>query len=378
MVGVPTSFGFPLMHLERGERRCFMPSLMTKVSRAGATQIVVEEGYGQPMGVPTQAYIDASPTVKVGSYDDCLAQDAVVQVRCPPDEVLHAMEPHTVLVAMLHYPTRPGRVALLSELGLRCISLDAIVDDLGHRLVENLRGVGWYGVRAAVRELAKSHRRFHSSGRGPLRATVLGAGAVAGHAVRACTQYGDPELHRRMTARRVVGFEVSVVDRDTTWHENTMLNRLEQTDLLVDATARQDQTQPVIPNDWIEALPQHAVILDIAADPYDFSVSPPHVKGIEGLPQGDLDQYVFPIDDPAYDLIDPRIQTSFRRKALSCYSWPGVEPRDCMEIYSRQLESVLEMLLHRPIELWDVHSGHFVERAVARAELTRWRQEHLR
>ncbi len=378
MADVPTTFGFPLMHLEPAERRCFLPCLVTTLAAAGATQIVVEEGYGEPMGVPTQAYVDASPVVKTGTYEDCFAQDVVVQVRCPPDEALRTIRPDALLVAMLHFPTRPGRVATLSALAVRCISLDSIVDDMGHRMVENMRGVGWYGVRAAVRELARTHRRFESPGRGPLRATILGAGAVAGHAIRACTEFGDPELHRRLAARRVLGFEVTVVDYDTTWHENTMLARLEQTDLLIDATARHDQTQPVIPNKWVEALPQHAVILDLAADPYDFSLAPPHLKGIEGVPQGTLDQYVFGVDDPAYDLMDSRIDTRRRRTSLSCYSWPGVQPRDCMEVYSRQLGPVLEMLLLRPVEDWDVTSGHFVERAVARAELGRWRQEHGR
>jgi alanine dehydrogenase len=51
------------------------------------------------------------------------------------------------------------------------------------------------------------------------------------------------------------------------------------------------------------------VILDLSVDPYDFTVSPPEVKGIEGIPEGNLDQYIFAPDDPAYARIDPRIQT---------------------------------------------------------------------
>jgi alanine dehydrogenase len=105
---------------------------------------------------------------------------------------------------------------------------------------------------------------------------------------------------------------------------------------------------------------------------------PPHVKGIEGVPHGSLDQYVFGVDDPIYERMDARIGTRFRRTALSCYSWPGVEPLDCMEVYSHQIAPVLEMLLHRPIDDWDVASGHYIERAVARAELGRWNQEHRR
>jgi alanine dehydrogenase len=351
---------------------------MAALESAGAQLIVIEEGYGEGMGVDTAEYLAASPTVKVGSYEDCLTQDVVVQVRCPPEEGLHRLRPDAILVAMLHYPTRPGRVAMISELGIHAVSLDSITDDLGHRLVENMQAVGWNGVRAAFRELRAVNRRFESPGRRPLRVTVLGAGAVAGHAVRAATRYGDEDLHRHLAAHNVVGVEVTVVDYDVTWNETWMLSRLEATDLLVDASARPDPSRPVVPNEWLEALPQNAVILDLAADPYDLETFPPHVKGIEGVPAGTLDQFVFGPDDPAYERMDPRIDTTYRRVALSCYAWPGVEPRACMDVYSSQVEPVLRLILERPIDGWDVHHGEYYERAVARGELTRWRAVHLR
>ena len=377
-MGLPSTFGFPLMHLEAGERRAFLPCLMTDLEAAGAQQIVVEEGYGDGMGIPIEEYLAASTTVKVGSNEDCHAQDVVVQVRCPREEALAKLRPDAILVAMLHFPTRPGRVAHLSQLGIHCVSLDSIADDLGHRLVENMRAVGWNGVRAAFGELRRTHRRFDSPTRGPLRVTVLGAGAVAGHAIRAATRYGDEDLHRHLAAHNVLGPEVSVLDADVTWNENHMLSRLEQTDLLIDATKRPDPSQTVVPNEWVAALPQHAVILDLAADPYDFDTIPPHVKGIEGIPEGSLDQYVFPSDDLVYDAMDHRIDTTYRRLAVSCYSWPGVEPKACMDVYSRQVEPVLRVILERPLESWSLEHGQYYERAVARGELTRWRKAHLR
>jgi len=171
---------------------------------------------------------------------------------------------------------------------------------------------------------------------------------------------------------------VTVLDQAVTWDENTMLSRLERTDVLVDATRRPDPTKPVIPNEWMEALPQHAVVLDLAADPYDFATSPPQVKAIEGLPQGSLDQYVFAPDDPVYKEMDHRVDTANRRLAVSCYSWPGVEPLACMEVYSRQVEPFLRVILERPLESWDEVHGTHDERAIARAELGRWRRRHPR
>jgi alanine dehydrogenase len=374
----PSTFGFPLAHLESNERRGFLPCLLQFLDRAGAQSIVLEEGYGEGMGVSDRQYLDSSTKLKFGSYEDCLAQDAVVVVRCPTEEALHRLEPGTVLVSMLHFPTRPGRVALLAELGLRAVSLDSVTDDQGRRLVENMQAVGWNGVHAAFAQLAVLHRRFSSPARGPIRVCVLGAGAVAGHAVRAATRYGDDRLHEQMAGHNVLGVEVTVVDFDVTWNENYMLGRLEQTDVLVDATRRRDTSRFVIPNEWLEALPQKSVILDLAADPYDLSQTPPRVKGIEGIPDGNLDRYVFPPDDPAYDRIDRRIDTTNRRVAVSCYAWPGVEPLACMQVYSAQVEPVLGLLIDKPMAEWEATEGGYFERAAARAELSRWRAAHAR
>ncbi|HYV01601.1 MAG TPA: alanine dehydrogenase, partial [Actinomycetota bacterium] len=95
---MPTTFGFPLMHLEEGERRAFLPCLMADLAAAGAQLIVVEEGYGEGMGVPIKEYIVVSPIVKVGSHEDCCSQDVVVQVRCPPEAALRAVRPESILV----------------------------------------------------------------------------------------------------------------------------------------------------------------------------------------------------------------------------------------------------------------------------------------
>ena len=55
-MSLPSAVGFPLMHLEAGERRAFLPCLMPAVQAAGAAAIVVEGGYGEAMGVEAAAY----------------------------------------------------------------------------------------------------------------------------------------------------------------------------------------------------------------------------------------------------------------------------------------------------------------------------------
>ena len=367
-----SSLGLPRMHMEAGERRDFLPDLVAAADRAGATEIVLELGYGSGMGVREDAYLAASPKVRFAGYDEVMKSDIVAVVRCPAEPALRAMRPSALLVTMLHYATRPRRTRLVAELGLRAISLDSVVDDLGRRQIEYLEAVGWNGVRLAFVEIARLHPHFAHPSRRPLRVTCLGAGAVGAHAVRAATRYGDHDLRAELAANDVPGVEVTVADFDLTSHEDYMLDRLEMTDLLIDATQRLDPSRPVVPNPWIAALPPDAVMLDLAVDPYDFTVDPPRTKGIEGVPHGDLDRYVFPVDDPAWAGLDARVATTERRLALSCYAWPGIEPVDCMRVYGRQIEPVLGVALRTPADRLDVDSTDPQERAVARAELERW------
>ncbi|MDH4111815.1 MAG: hypothetical protein OEV60_03920 [Actinomycetota bacterium] len=364
--------GLPRMHMEAGERRDFLPEFVAAADRAGAGEIVLEHGYGQGMGFGSDAYLSASPKVRFADYEEVLSSDIVTVIRCPDEDALRAMRAGSLLMAMLHYRTRPLRTRLIADLGLQAISFDAVVDDLGRRQVEYLEAVGWNGVRLAFVEIARQHPHFAHPSRRPLRVTCLGAGAVGSHAVRAATRYGDPELREELAASDVPGVEVTVVDFDLTRHEDYMLERLEVTDLLIDATQRIDPTRPIVPNPWIAALPPDAVILDLAVDPYDFTVDPPRTKGVEGVPHGNLDHSVFPVDDPAWDELDHRIDTRQRRLSLSCYAWPGVEPVDCMRVYGRQIEPVLAVAMRGPVDRLDDNSPDRQERAVAHADLRRW------
>jgi hypothetical protein len=44
-----------------------------------------------------------------------------------------------------------------------------------------------------------------------------------------------------------------------------------------------------------------------------------------------------------------------------------------MEVYGLQLEPVLRTLLETPVERLDAEQGRMYERALARAEVSRWR-----
>jgi alanine dehydrogenase len=365
--------GLPQMYKEPGEKRDFLPAFVAWLYKQGA-QVVLEHGYGSEMGFTEADYLAVAPGIRFVPHKEAYRQDYVLVLRYPTDDEIRLMHPGACLLCMLHFPTRPQRVALLRSLGLEAISLDGLVDDSGRRLIENLRSVGWNGVEAAFKTLQKIYPApgFESPQRPPVQVTLLGAGAVGSHVVQAAVRYGNEKLRRKLVAAGVPGVQVNVIDYDITPYQNFMQEILARTDILVDATQRPDPGLPVIPNDWIAYLPEHTVLLDLSVDPYQCNTEPFYVKGIEGIPQGNLDQYVFSPDDPAYEQVPPCIPTRHRRYAVSCYSWPGIYPRSCMEIYGRQIRPIMHVLIERG-GISNINSqGRYFERAIARAQLTRW------
>ena len=367
------SIGLARMHKEPGERRDFLPSFVARLERIGA-RIFLEYGYGSGMGYVESDYLSVAPSVRFTNHVEVYQQDYVMVLRYPRDSDVRLMRPGACLLSMLHYPTRPQRVELVRSLGLEAISLDSLKDDTGRRLVENLSAVAWNGVEVAFKVLRSTYPDpgFGSPNRPPIRVTLLGAGAVGSHVVSAAIRYGDEDFRARMVVANIPGVQVTAVDYDITSHEVIMRPLLEQTDILVDATQRPDPTRPVIPNAWVRYLPEHAVILDLSVDPYDCGGDLSTVKGIEGIPQGNLDQYIFAPDDPIFDYLPDCISTANRRHTVSCYSWPGLYPKRCMEVYGRQLRPILHVLIERGgIQNIDPQGSYF-ERAIARALCSRW------
>jgi alanine dehydrogenase len=367
------SIGLPRMHLESGERRDFLPEFVQRLYHFGF-EIFLEHGYGMGMGYQKDDYLALTPSARFTTFEETFKKDVVLVLRYPGDDALAAMQPGACLISMLHFPTRPHRVALLKELGLEAISLDSIKDDVGRRLIENLRAVAWNGVEVAFNVLKEHYPPpgLEDPNRLPIKVTVLGAGAVGMFAIQAAIRYGNEKTWRYMASIGATGVQVTAVDYDLTNHPAITQQILKYTDILVDATQRPDPTKPVVPNEWIGLMRPHAVLLDLSVDPYDCDTELRSVKGIEGIPQGNLDQYIFMTDDPAYEAIPPCIQKKERRMAVSCYSWPGIYPKECMDLYGKQLAPLLHEIAKRDGTQNIDPNGSFFQRAIGRAMLSHW------
>jgi len=367
------TFGLARMRVEYGERRDFLPKLVADLEKRGA-QVHLEYGYGAGLGLTEEDYLKVAPEVHFVSYQEVYKQQNVLILRCPANEDLKMMEPGACLISMLHYPTRPQRVEFLRSLEIEAVSLDSLKDDSGRRLIENLRSVAWNGLEAGFQVLRRTYPSpgMENAKRAPIYATVLGVGMVGVHAVQAASRYGDVKLWQTLAKRGTPGVQVTAIDYDLAAREEVMHDILAHTDILVDATQRHDTSKAVVSNEWVGWLPAHAVIVDLSVDPYVCQYETIQVKGIEGIPQGNLDQYVFMPDDPAYERIPECVSTKNRRHTVSCYSWPGIHPKRCMKLYGQQIRPILRTITDRGGVQNINPRGRYFERSIWQAMLSHW------
>jgi alanine dehydrogenase len=372
-MNIPKTIGLPRMRNEAGEKRVFLPEFAQHLVTLGAA-VFIEEGYGARSGFSFEDYKRANPDIHMCTREEAFQQDVALILRSPKPDEFPLVKRGTTLISMLHYPTRPLRVKTLKDLGIKAISLDSIANDNNIRLVENMKSVAWNGLEAAYDCLEKLWPGLVRPDKKPIKVLILGTGMVGKHAVDAATKLGNIERNSDHIAMQGPGAIAQSVGRNITASKKHMENQFRQADILVDATQRRDTSQAVIPNDWIAWLPEHSIVVDLAVDPYLLDAKPPVVRGIEGIPQGNLDQYIFPPDDPNWDILVPdSIPTEHRRTTVTCYSWPGVHPEACMEHYARQLEPLVYHLFKKGYDGISL-SGDYFERALYRGTLKAWLQ----
>lgn len=370
------SVGLPRMMKEQGERRVFLPDFVHFLTALGV-EVFLEEGYWSDGGFTIEEYQRDNPHVHRCSREEAFDRELVLILRAPERHEFNLLGRGSCLVTMLHYNTRPWRVQRLKDLGMRAVSLDSITDDNNLRLVENMRAVAWNGIDAAFTELERSHPHLFERYSCPIRVIVLGTGIVGKYAVEAATKMGSLNRNEGYMEKGGTGSVAVAAGRSVTSRTSIMRTLLESADILVDATRRRNPSIPVVPNSWIAWLPPHAVVADLAVDPYLPNDRPPVVRGVEGIPQGNLDKYVFLPEDPDWERdIPDGVPTQNRRTVVSCYSWPGVHPQQCMEHYSRQLKPFMELLIEKGYDALSPEGG-YIERALYRATLRAWlsRQE---
>jgi alanine dehydrogenase len=359
---------------EAGERRVFLPEFVQYLTTLGA-MVYIEEGYGSRSGYTFDDYKQANPFVHMCRREEAFQQDIVIVLRAPQDEDYQLMKRGACLISMLHFPTRPKRVELLRSMGIKAISMDSIINDNDLRLVEDMKAVAWNGLEVAFDLLEKRWPDLVRPDGNPIQVLVIGTGMVGKHAVDAATKFGNVERNNDHILAGGLGVVALSVGRNTSTSPVVMERLFRQVDILVDASYRRNPSIPVVPNEWIAWLPEHAIITDLSVDPYTLDSNPPVVRGIEGIPHGNLDQYAFEPDDPEWEkTIPPSVPTIQRRTVVSCYSWPGIHPEASMRHYAQQLKPLMPVLVEKGYDGLSL-KGEYFERALYRATLRAWLDE---
>ena len=362
------SVGFPIMREEPGEKRVFLPDFTQKLTEIGF-EVFIEEGYGNSLDFYFDNYKNDNPSIHPLEREEVFKQDYVLILRSPHDDEFALIDKNSCLISMLHYPTRPLRQKIMGENNIQAISLDGIVDDFNVRLVENMKFVAWNGLEAAYTEFEKHIPDLIREGGKPWKVLVLGTGMVGKQAMEAASKLGKKERNYEHIRLGGPGAIVTAIGRNITHNKSQMIELLAESDIVVDATQRYDSSKPIIPNEWIAYLPEHAIIVDLSADPYTLDSNPPVVKGIEGIPHGNLDQFIFEKDGPNWEKTIPQsVPTANKRKTVSCYSWPGIHPESCMRHYGQQLLPLMQVLYKKNYHTLSP-DGLYFERALFRARL---------
>jgi alanine dehydrogenase len=357
------SMGFPKMHKEESEKRDFLPQIFGDFKDYNV-EILLEEGYGERLGYTPEDYLQNNENIRFEPFEKVLKSDVIIVLRCPETEEIHLIKEDSILISMLHYETRETRNKLLKERKINCFSMDAMTNDENDRILVNFKGTSRAGSRIAFEELKKRTNGFKKIPDKVINVAILGAGAVASNSAKAFEELGDREF---LSTDR--GLLIHMLPRSITQNFEMLRGVIENTHILVDASKRPDPCKTIISNALIGYLPEHSVILDLAADPYNETIQPIQVKGVEGIPTGTLDKFVIEPNDETYDTLPKSISSHNRRVVVSCNAWPGIDAKDCIELYGRQLLPFIDVILSKNIETLDIKSKNMYERSLVRASL---------
>lgn len=199
-----------------------------------------------------------------------------------------------------------------------------------------------------------------------MKVTILGMGNLGVQAARySFIEYNKQEIYEN----DVKGISVEFLDKEITSYPSSVKSILRESDIFIDATRRPDATLTIIPNDWLGELPEHAIILDLTADPYEERENGNQVKAIEGVPHGNIDKFVFsPHESEGYEEIPAFIETMNKRTSVSCNAWPSVMAKECMEVYGEKIWPFVQILLENGFNV-DITAEDENQRALARSTI---------
>lgn len=359
--------GFPMIHNFAGDKRDFVPELFRFMDKYADVDFFLEEGYGERLGYHADDYLKASKKVHFVKMEEAYKQDITMILKDPELPNLELLKDGSIFFTMLHYSTRPAVIEVIKRKQLKTYSMDSIVDDQGIRLFVDYFGTAYEACKAGIHALKESYSAFYSPDRPPIKALVMGAGGVGQGVVKSLEILSDQEF---LGQDALSGIIPSFATRTITRNKDLMRTLLAETDLLIDATQRKNQSIQILDNEDVGFLPEHAVIVDICADRYDFDQNPPLRRVVEGTVNGNPSNYIIQPDDPLYDELPSCVNSNNRRIVVSCDAWPGMDPQRSVQYYYGLLKNYVGLILTKDYEDISEDSDNLFERALFRSTLS--------
>jgi len=360
------TLGFPVIHNYPGDIREFTPNLFKYLEKFTHLEYYLEEGYGERLGYTKEDYTAVNTRIHFVPLEEVYKQDMIAILKNPDLKNLELMRDGASLFSMIHYDSRPAAVELITRKKIQSFSMDAIVDDYGIRTFVDYFGTAFSGCEIAFAELKKRKKDFHSTERGPIKVTIVGAGGVGQNAVKSFEVLSDKEF----LGTEYTGVVSSVLTRTMTGNEAALKEIFSTTDILVDASKRFDYSQHIISNKMLGYLPEDAIILDLSADRYVDS-EPRMVRAFEGTVKGTPSEKVLLPDNKAYDELPAWVDSTNRRVVVSCDAWPSVDPHKSIAVYELLMKNFFNVLLAKEdLDDVSIESDDTFERGLARSTIT--------
>ncbi len=350
-----------------GEVRAFLPDFIANMGGIPQVATVIPQNYGLRMN-PDLDYRRVNIEVVTTNEEVYRASDLVISLKFPDFRQLSRMPVSSLLVSMIHFPTKPDRVDFLNQQQISGVSLDSVADANGKRVVQDMEGAAWNALNVAFGYLEQTGSPLLK--KKSLNALILGHGQMGIPAQDATLHWGGIK-----TETPLPPVEATWVGRAVTEQRRTQfLDLLENADILIDASARPGTNllTPVIYNEELSRFPEDGIIIDLSADPYSKFM----VKAVEGIPHGTLSRYIFEPKSPLYDQYVPDdIPHSQKRLTFSCEAWPGIHPEQSIRHYQEQLRPLMVALFSLGVNVSQIYeriasdSAHPLVRALYRGSL---------
>lgn len=233
------TIGFVISHKNNERRRALVPEDVAHISHAD--MIRMERGYGESIGIPDEEY--AKLGIALVSREECLACDAIVDVKLGDADYLDTLTEPKILVGWAHAVQNVAFTSKILKAGHTVVAWEAIF--------ENGRYI-FYRNREIAGEAAVLHG-FRYSGLMPYDAKVaiIGNGQTGKGAFRILAGLGaDVDIYSRK-------------------HEKNFRENLDKYDVLINCVLWDThRTDRLIYRDDLKRLRPGTLIIDVSCDPH--------------------------------------------------------------------------------------------------------------